>query len=619
MPSGGPALFAHRPQQIGPRRSERMPRLRGDGVRELADGGKRCPVFLDEPAQSAAVAEAVQRPGHQGEVDVRGRFVPGPKRAAGHVHLNAFRRGAEPGVLPVVDRAGAVGGQVRQPAAAHHAFKNAGGAVPQQVGAVDQQHRRATPPGPADRVGAVSHERPNALGALRGRGLRVEEDVVSPRQTLALGQGKHPQFAQVQRLHVHGFLRFAPAAATRIEVEPRAAGFPTYIAAAAFAVGPSAAAAGEGIDMMRPPGIVASALRRSSEFTPGFPCACNVVDALALVGPRPQEQCARRTSSLYSGPAEATETRGSLHPTEQTDMAKHKKVCSLEELQAAVARLRDEGRRVVHCHGVFDLLHIGHLRHFEQARKMGDVLMVTLTPDRHVNKGAGRPAFPEALRAEMIAALDCVDYVAVNRWPTAVETIHMLRPNAFAKGSEFRNLDDTIGHVAREKEAVASVGGEIVFTEDITFSSSALINRYMSQVPEPVKEWLTEFATRYPAEEVLRPLRRRREEGAGDRRDHHRRVRLLRGHRQVRQGAGAGNALPLHRPVRRRRAGLCQPPRLVLPERGRADLPRRGRRPRGLRAQGPQGERQPDLPVQEGFADDRQATLPGKIPVSKAL
>lgn len=188
-------------------------------------------------------------------------------------------------------------------------------------------------------------------------------------------------------------------------------------------------------------------------------------------------------------------------------MAKPKKVCSLEELQGAVARLRDEGRRVVHCHGVFDLLHIGHVRHFEQARNLGDVLIVTLTPDRYVNKGAGRPAFPEALRAEMVAALDCVDFVAVNRWPTAVETIHMVRPHAFAKGSEFRNLDDTIGHVAREKEAVAAVGGEIVFTEDITFSSSALINRYMSQVPEPVKEWLTEFATRYPAEEVLRPLR----------------------------------------------------------------------------------------------------------------
>lgn len=188
-------------------------------------------------------------------------------------------------------------------------------------------------------------------------------------------------------------------------------------------------------------------------------------------------------------------------------MAKQKKVCSLEELQGEIARHQGEDRRVVHCHGVFDLLHIGHVRHFEQARKLGDVLIVTLTPDRYVNKGANRPAFPEALRAEMIAALDCVDYVAVNRWPTAVETIEMLRPNAFAKGSEFRNLDDTIGHVAREKAAVASVGGEIVFTEDITFSSSALINRYMSQVPEPVKEWLIEFTGRHPADDVLRPLR----------------------------------------------------------------------------------------------------------------
>lgn len=183
------------------------------------------------------------------------------------------------------------------------------------------------------------------------------------------------------------------------------------------------------------------------------------------------------------------------------------KIHTLEDLVPIIDRHRAEGRRVVHCHGVFDLLHIGHVRHFEQARKLGDLLVVTLTPDRFVNKGAGRPAFTETLRAEFLASISHIDYVAINKWPTAVDTIHLLRPHVFAKGSEFRNLQDTIGHVSKEGEAIRAIGGEIVFTEDIVYSSSALINQYMSQYPDHVRDFLGDFAARYPAEEVLAPLR----------------------------------------------------------------------------------------------------------------
>jgi rfaE bifunctional protein nucleotidyltransferase chain/domain len=188
-------------------------------------------------------------------------------------------------------------------------------------------------------------------------------------------------------------------------------------------------------------------------------------------------------------------------------MAKSKKVLYLEDLALVLESLRAENRRIVLCHGVFDVLHLGHVRHLEQARKFGDILVVTLTPDCYVNKGANRPAFPEGLRAEVIAALASVDYVAVNRWPAAVETIHLLRPHIFAKGSEFRDLKDVIGHVSKEAEAMQAIGGQVVFTEDITFSSSALINEYMSQFPEHVRNYLADFARRYTLEDVLGPLR----------------------------------------------------------------------------------------------------------------
>ena len=79
------------------------------------------------------------------------------------------------------------------------------------------------------------------------------------------------------------------------------------------------------------------------------------------------------------------------------------------------------------CHGVFDLLHIGHIKYFQEAKALSEILIVTLTPDKWVNKGPGRPAFTQDLRAEAIAALDCVDFVAINIWPTAIETIELIK------------------------------------------------------------------------------------------------------------------------------------------------------------------------------------------------
>lgn len=188
-------------------------------------------------------------------------------------------------------------------------------------------------------------------------------------------------------------------------------------------------------------------------------------------------------------------------------MGNEHKVRPLDDLAAELAQHRAAGRRIVHCHGVFDLLHIGHIRHFQQARNFGDILVVTCTPDRFVNKGVGRPAFTQDLRAEFLASLDCVDYVAINRWPTAVETIKCLKPHVFVKGSEFRTGKDTTGQVLLEADAIKQVGGEIAYTEDIVFSSSGLINQYLSNFPNEVREYLSEFSGRHSADEVTQYLK----------------------------------------------------------------------------------------------------------------
>ena len=180
------------------------------------------------------------------------------------------------------------------------------------------------------------------------------------------------------------------------------------------------------------------------------------------------------------------------------------KIVPLPELAAALAGLRGQGRRIVHCHGVFDLLHVGHLRYFEEAKAMGDVLVVTLTTDRYVNKGPHRPAFTEQLRAEVLAGLGCVDFVAINPHPTAVEAIRLLKPDVYVKGPDYaEKTKDVTGKILEEEEAVKSVGGRLAFTSGDTFSSTRLINQHMSTLPPEVQAYLTDFTRRHPAGEVL--------------------------------------------------------------------------------------------------------------------
>src|SRR4030066_2113969 len=151
------------------------------------------------------------------------------------------------------------------------------------------------------------------------------------------------------------------------------------------------------------------------------------------------------------------------------------KILEFEDLCREIKSCRYDGKRIVHCHGCFDLMHPGHIKHFQAAKKMGDVLVVTITPDRYVDKGPGRPVFNEDLRAESIAALECVDYVAINKWPTAEETLRLLRPNTYVKGQEFQNLEDKTGKIQKEHKVIQEIGAELRFTNEIVFSSTKLL------------------------------------------------------------------------------------------------------------------------------------------------
>lgn len=190
--------------------------------------------------------------------------------------------------------------------------------------------------------------------------------------------------------------------------------------------------------------------------------------------------------------------------TEQTIMPIEGKILSLPALQKTLEDVRRRGRRIVLCHGVFDIMHPGHLLHFKAARKFGDILVVTVTPDHYVNKGPGRPVFNQRLRTEMIAAMECVDYVAINQWPTATPTILMMRPDIYAKGHEYEDHSaDLTKQIVEETAAIEQVGGRAIFTEEETYSSSTIINKFFSAHPPTTDEYLKQFRKRHSADQVL--------------------------------------------------------------------------------------------------------------------
>lgn len=180
------------------------------------------------------------------------------------------------------------------------------------------------------------------------------------------------------------------------------------------------------------------------------------------------------------------------------------KIVSVDELERVTAVLRAQGRKVVYCHGVFDLVHPGHIRHLEAARGEGDELVVTVTPDVYVNKGPGRPVFNERLRAESLAALEAVDYVAVNTWPTAVESIRLIRPDIYVKGGDYRQReDDVTGMIYDEERAILETGGRMHFTEDVMFSSTQLLNAHFGVFAPDTNEYLAAFRERHSAQEII--------------------------------------------------------------------------------------------------------------------
>ncbi|HLV60206.1 MAG TPA: adenylyltransferase/cytidyltransferase family protein [Fredinandcohnia sp.] len=151
-----------------------------------------------------------------------------------------------------------------------------------------------------------------------------------------------------------------------------------------------------------------------------------------------------------------------------------RKIAPLSVVAEQVAEHRRRGRTVALANGVFDLLHVGHVRYLEGAKALADVLVVAVNSDAstRANKGEGRPVIPEDERAELVAALGCVDHVLVFDEPTVVGVIRALRPDVHVKGTDY--TPESIP----EREEVLAYGGRVAIAGDPKdHSTTALLEK----------------------------------------------------------------------------------------------------------------------------------------------
>lgn len=151
-----------------------------------------------------------------------------------------------------------------------------------------------------------------------------------------------------------------------------------------------------------------------------------------------------------------------------------RKIKTREELREIIGA-RPRKKSVIMCHGTFDVVHPGHLRHLMYARDKADILVASLTSDAHISKQNYRPYVPQQLRAMNLAAFEIVDYVIIDDNPTPIENLKLIQPDYYAKGYEY--FKGGVHPKTREElNVLESYGGEIIFTPgDIVYSSSALI------------------------------------------------------------------------------------------------------------------------------------------------
>jgi rfaE bifunctional protein nucleotidyltransferase chain/domain len=153
------------------------------------------------------------------------------------------------------------------------------------------------------------------------------------------------------------------------------------------------------------------------------------------------------------------------------------KLLTKKQLKLISIKLKKQKKKIILVHGVFDVVHFGHISHFQEAKSHGDILVVSITPDRFVKKGFNKPYFNELQRAHFLSSLETIDYVIINDNKSSISVINELKPSIYCKGPDYsKKSGDIAGNLGAEKNAVEKFGGRLIFTKGKLYSSTKILN-----------------------------------------------------------------------------------------------------------------------------------------------
>ena len=189
-------------------------------------------------------------------------------------------------------------------------------------------------------------------------------------------------------------------------------------------------------------------------------------------------------------------------------MKENKKIISKNSFVDIRKDIQKNGKTIILCHGVFDLLHYGHIEHLKEAKSLGDILVVSVTSAKYVNKGPGRPYFNDKQRMNFLASIECVDYVILSDAVTVHGIVEAVQPNIYVKGQEYAAAEnDVTGNIGSEQAVVEKYGGRIHFTQGEVHSSTKLLNNFFGALPDNVVEKAHELREKY-GEDVSEQIRK---------------------------------------------------------------------------------------------------------------
>jgi rfaE bifunctional protein nucleotidyltransferase chain/domain len=182
---------------------------------------------------------------------------------------------------------------------------------------------------------------------------------------------------------------------------------------------------------------------------------------------------------------------------------KNEKIITKTFFKSIRENLCKSGEKIILSHGVFDLLHPGHIEHLQEAKALGDILVVSVTAKKYVNKGPGRPFFSDEQRMKTLSALSCVDYVILSEDITVINVLDVIKPDLYVKGDEYKKFDDDITqNIEKEVNKVREYGGDIYYTSGERFSSTKLLNNCFPMLPDTALEYSKEFIKKYSFNDI---------------------------------------------------------------------------------------------------------------------